>query len=185
MDERKRIAVEAARLYGILAEFNTPEQLTIAARATRERGYRRLDAFTPFPVEELQEILGLSDRRLGPVAFLGGLAGLAGILALSWYVQIDYPINVGGRPLFALPAFLVIGFEMMILTAVVAVLAGMLWLNRLPLLHHPVFEGTRFGFASNDRFFLCVLGDDPRFDADDTRDFLKTLGPVSLEALRT
>jgi hypothetical protein len=175
---------QSAGLYGILAEFETPDELVAAARASRRQGYVRLDAFTPFPVEALQEVLAIDDRRLGPVAFLGGVAGLMLVLSVAWYIQIDYPINVGGRPLFALPAFLVIGFEMMILGIVVAAIGGMLVLNRLPRLHHPFFEGTRARFASDHRFFLCVFGDDPHFDADATRDFLKGLRPVSLEALR-
>lgn len=171
-------------LYGMLAEFDTPESLAEAARSARRQGYRRLDAFTPFPVEAVQEALGLADRRLGYVAFLGGVAGLAAVMALAWYVSLDYPINVGGRPLFAVPAFLVIGFEVMILAIVVFAIGGMLVLNRLPRLNHPVFAGQRFGFASDNRFFLCVLADDPAFGEAATREFLATLSPRTIEALR-
>lgn len=171
-------------LYGMLAEFDTPDALAEAARLARAQGYRRLDAFSPFPVEGVQEALGLRDRRLGYVAFLGAVAGLAATMAVAWYVTIDYPINVGGRPLFAVPAFAVIGFEVMILATVAFAIGGMLVLNRLPRLNHPVFGGQRFGLASDDRFFLCVLADDPNFAEGATREFLGSLSPRTIETVR-
>ena len=170
--------------YGMLAEFETGEALTAAARKARHDGYRRLDAFSPFLVEDLPEALGLEERRLGYVFFFGAIGGLALALAVMWYVNIDYPINVGGRPVFAFPAFMVVGVELTILGAVLCGIGGMLFLNRLPQLHHPVFEAERFSFASDDRFFLCVLADDPRFSEDGTRAFLATLGPRTIETVR-
>lgn len=172
---------DRAAPYGMLGQFGSADELTAAARAARRDGYRRLEAFTPFPVEELAEVLGIEDRRLGYVFYLGGLAGLAAALAVIWAVNIDYGINVGGRPVFAFPAFMVVGVELTILGAVLFGVVGMFVLNRLPRLHHPVFEARDFTLASDDRFFLCVLGDDPRFDPDATRAFLTTLSARTVQ----
>lgn len=175
---------ESASLYGLLAEFETAEDVTEAARAARRAGFQRLEAFTPFPVEELQDVLGLKEGPIGPIFFLGAVGGLAFALAIMWYVNIDYPINVGGRPLFAWPAFLVVGVELLILGAVLTGVVAMLYLNGLPRLHHPVFEAPRFGFASDDRFFLCLLVEDERRWEEKARAFLLGLQPRSLEAVR-
>lgn len=174
----------AERLWGMMAEFDTPEALVGAARRAREAGYRRLDAFTPYLVEELTDALALREWRVGPVFALGGLAGFAATMAVTWYISIDYPLNVGGRPLFAFPGFSVVGFEMMIVGAVAAGVLGMLVMNGLPRLNHPVFEADRFPLATDSSFFLCVLADDPRFDEGGTRAFLAGSGPRSIEALR-
>ena len=175
---------EGRDLYGLLAEFASADSLVKAARSTRDEGYSQLDAFTPFPVEELNDVLGLQDKRIGPIFFVGGVAGLALALAVMVYVNIDYPLNVGGRPLFAWPAFLVVGVELMILASVIAGVVAMLFFNGLPRLHHPVFESSRFSFASDNRFFLCVLARDQQFDEERTRAFLTGLDPRSIELVR-
>ena len=167
----------AERPFGLLAEFDSPEALLEAARQARKAGYRALDAFTPFPVEEMPEILGLREWRIGPAFFLGGIGGLGLTLLGIWYIIMDYSIDVGGRPLLAWPAFLVVGFELMILGSVVGGVLAMLALNRLPRLHHPVFAAARFSFASDDRFFLCIQSRDPLFDPKETLEFLETCGP--------
>jgi hypothetical protein len=167
--------------YGILAEFKTPEALLEAARRTRAEGYRQLDAFTPFPVEGLPAVLELHDGRVPLIGLIGGGAGFTIALAMQLYFSFDYPLNVGGRPLYPLTAFAVVTFELTILFAAAFAVIGMLALNGLPRLSCPVFAARRFHLASRDRFFLCVQAGDPRFDADETQRFLTTLQPESVE----
>ena len=169
------------RSYGLLAEFETPEQLVEAAKKARDEGYRDLDAFTPFPVYELFPVLRLRDRRVLWLGLAGGIFGCALAFGMQLFTNFDYPINVGGRPLYALSAFAVVAFELTVLFAALTPAIGMLALNGLPRLHHPVFAAPKFYRASRDRFFLCVLATDSRFDVKMTRDFLKGLEPASVE----
>jgi len=168
-------------LYGALAQFETPEALIAAAKAARQKGYRRLDAFTPFPVHQLNSILRLHDRRVLWLGLIGGCFGFFAALAMQIFTNYDYPINVGGRPLYALSAFAVVAFELTVLFAALFPAFGMLALNGLPRLNHPLFAAAAFPLASRNRFFLCVLADDARFDEKDTVFFLKGLAPVSVE----
>lgn len=167
--------------YGLLAEFETPEALISAAERARAAGYRDLDAFTPFPVYELNGILGLRDQRVLWLSLFGGIFGFALVLGMQLFINFDYPINVGGRPLYALSAFMVVCFELTVLFAALTPAAGMLVLNGLPRLNHPVFAAPAFYRASRDRFFLCVLASDEKFDAQKTRQFLRDLKPHSVE----
>jgi hypothetical protein len=171
--------------YGLLAEFETPEALVDATRKARAEGYRDLDAFTPFPVYELFPVLRLRDRRVLWLGLFGGVFGCALAFGMQIFTNFDYPINAGGRPLYALTAFTVIAFELTILFAALTPAIGMLALNGLPRLHHPVFGAPRFHRASRDRFFLCVLATDAKFNAQTTGDFLKGLDPASVELVTT
>jgi hypothetical protein len=171
--------------YGLLAEFENPEALVEAAKQARAEGYRDLDAFTPFPVEELNSVLRLHDRRVLWLGLIGGFLGFAMAMAMQMFTNFDDPVNVGGRPLYALSAFAVIAFELTVLFAALTPAIGMLAMNGLPRLHHPVFNGSHFARASRDRFFLCVLATDARFDTRKTGDFLKTLDPASVELVAT
>jgi hypothetical protein len=167
--------------YGLLAEFKEPDALVEAAGRARAEGYRALDAFTPFPVEGLAEILALRDRRVLWLGLIGGGAGFMTALAMQLFTNFDYPINVGGRPLYPLSAFAVVAFELTVLFAAALVVVGMLAMNGLPRLNYPVFAASRFHLASKDRFFLCIKADDPRFDPTRTREFLERLGAESVE----
>jgi hypothetical protein len=170
-----------AEPFGVLAEFETPEALVAATRETRAQGYRDLDAFTPFPVPELNGILRLRDNRVLWLGLIGGFAGFGVALAMQLFINFDYPINVGGRPLYPLSAFAVVAFELTVLFAALTPAIGMLALNGLPRLHHPVFDAKAFGRASKDRFFLCVMASDANFEARETVRFLRSLDPASVE----
>ena len=172
----------AERLLGLIGEFGTPEALLGATRRARADGFRCIDAFSPFPVEGMSEVLDLKrDHRIGWITLAGGIFGILGMLAIQIFVNWDYPIEVGGRPIFAWPAFAVVDFEIMILCAVTFAVAGMLIINRLPKLHHPLFGTPRFGLASEDRFFLYIDAGDPKFDDQRTRAYLGTLGAWTVE----
>jgi hypothetical protein len=171
----------AKRSFGLLGEFEDPEALLAAARKAREAGYRKLDAFTPFPIEGLAKILRLPTPRVSVVGLVGGLTGAAFALLMQLYVTYDYPLDVGGRPLYALSAFAVVVFELTILVSALAMIIAMLWQNGLPRLNHPIFGARHIDRASKDRFFLCVLADDAAFDADGTAAFLQDAGALSVE----
>ena len=163
-------------IYGLMAEFDSPTELVLAARHTYAEGYRKLDAYTPFPVEELSEAIGFHKTNVPMVVLVGGiLGGLGGYLMQYWISAINYPLNVGGRPYHSWPAFIVVTFEMTILAAGLTAVLGMLGLNGLPMPYHPIFNAPRFVLASRDRFFLCIEAKDPLFDAEKTSRFLATL----------
>jgi hypothetical protein len=161
-----------------MAEYTDPDALLASARTAYAAGYRRMDAYTPFPVEGLAEAIGFTRNRIPLIVLIGGLLGGAGAYFMMWYsATIHYPINVGGRPFHSWPAFIPITFELTVLAASFAAVLGMLGLNRLPMPHHPVFNVPSFALASRNRFFLCIEADDPNFDLAGTRRFLEGLGP--------
>lgn len=178
METELRDPKRDARLYGMLAEFDNPENLVAAARRAREAGYRKMDAYTPFPIEELNEALELGRTWVPTIVLIGGILGAAVGYFLQYYISvIDYPINVGGRPLHSWPAFIPVTFETTVLTAGLFAVLGMLALNGLPMPYHPVFNVPTFSLASHDRFFLCIEAGDPRFDREQTRRFIEELKP--------
>src|SRR3954453_3093396 len=168
----------ATRLYGLLAEYKSPEALIEAAEKTYARGYRRIDAYSPFPVEGLAEAIGFHSNRMPLIVLIGGVLGGIGAYFMMWYsAVINYPLNVGGKPLHSWPAFVPITFEVTVLVASLSAVLGMLGLNGLPMPHHPLFYVPDFTRASRSRFFLCIQADDPMFDLDETRAFLEDLEP--------
>jgi hypothetical protein len=168
-------------IYGLMAEFRTPGELVAACRGAYAEGYRRMDAYTPYPVEEAWEAIGVHRNALPLLILLGGIAGLVGGFALEYWVSaFAYPLNVGGRPLLSLPAFIPVMFECTILAASLTAALGMIALNGLPMPYHPVFNVPQFAMASRDRFFLCIEAMDPKFERQATRDFLLRFEPVSV-----
>jgi hypothetical protein len=166
-------------LYGILAEFRTADALLRAALAAKAQGYARVEAYTPFPVEGLDEAVGFHGNRVALGALLGGIAGGAGTYFLQWYsAVIDYPINAGGRPLHSWAAFIPATFEITILGAALVAVATMLVANGLPRLNHPLFDVPEFELATRNRFFLCVRAAAPRFDRERASAFLAALDPL-------
>jgi len=165
-------------LHGVIAEFESPAALIEAARQAREAGYRRMDAYTPYPIEELAHALALPRTKLPVLVLAGGALGCATGLAMQWFATaVHYPVNVGGRPLASWPSYVPITFELTVLFAAIAAVLGMLALNGLPMPYHPVFNVARFALASRNRFFLCIQARDPQFDLEGTRRFLETLEP--------
>lgn len=171
----------SGRLYGLMAEFDSPWELVEATEKSYEAGYRKMDAYAPFPIEELSHALGHHRSKLPLLVLIGGLFGcLVGFGLQYWVNVIEYPLNVGGRPLNSWPAFIPVTFETTILFASLAAVFGMLALAGLPTPYHPVFNVDRFSFASRDRYFLCIETDDPLFDEEETREFLESLGPTEV-----
>lgn len=167
--------------YGLMAEFDSPTDLVAAARKTYEAGYKKIDAYTPFPIEELGEAIGFHNNGVALVVLVGGIIGcLSGYLLQWWIATVSYPVNVGGRPYHSWPSFIVVTFEMTILCAVLSAVFGMLALNGLPMPYHPVFNVPRFAFATKDRFFLIVFSSDPKYSSASTRAFLESLAPRSI-----
>jgi hypothetical protein len=175
----KRLAI-----YGLLAEFTGPDELTDAATRAYQQGYRCMDAYSPLPIEGLAEALGFRHTQVPFIVLIAGLVGCGGGFALQYWISaVSYPVNVGGRPYNSWPAFIPVTFELTILVAALAALLGMLALNGLPMPYHPVFNVARFAQATRDRFFLCIEAVDPQFDRESTWRFLESLGSSSVSAV--
>lgn len=166
--------------FGLLAEFNRPERLIEAVRQTRAEGFSSIDAYSPYPLEEMNEAMGLRENIIPWLTFGGGVLGAAVGFGMQLYTNWVFPIEIGGRPIQAWQPFMLITFELAVLFSVSAAIFGMLILNRLPRLHHPVFDIREFHLAGSEKFFLIIFGNDERFDAEATADFLRGLEPLSV-----
>jgi len=173
--------VKEPRLYGIMAEFATATDLIAAAEKSRSAGYRRMDAYTPYPIEQVWEAIGHHRSKVPLLVLIGGIIGCVGGYALQYWVSaVEYPLDIGGRPYNSWPAFIPVTFECTILVAGLFAVIGMLALNGLPTPHHPVFNVPRFALASRDRYFLCIERRDRKFDRAGVRAFLEGLGPTEV-----
>jgi len=165
-----------SRLFGVMGEFSTPEDLLAATNKVREAGYKHIEAYTPFPVEGLAEAVGFKWTAVPLLTLLGGIAGGMGGFGLEyWVAAITYPQNIGGRPLNSWVAFIPVTFEMTVLGASLVAAISMLALNKLPQPYHPVFNVERFAQASTDKFFLCIEARDPKFNLAETSKLLQSL----------
>ncbi|HEY7242827.1 MAG TPA: DUF3341 domain-containing protein [Xanthobacteraceae bacterium] len=173
-------------VFGVIAVFDTPERVKNAAARLREAGFRAFEAYTPYPIEELNQIIHPGPRLFLPLLMFGAaLLGAAwGYWIQYWDEALNYPINVGGRPYNSWPAFMVGTFEFMLLVTVAAGFFGMLAASRLPKLYHPIFEARSFARASRDRFLICVEARDPRFDAASINTLFEQLGAERIEEVR-
>lgn len=168
-------------IYGYLAEFHDGDELLAAAKSSRAAGYTVMEAYTPVPMEEVAHTLGFR-TSLPWIVLAGGVLGACVGFGLQyWTSVIDYPMNIGGRPLNSWPSFIVVTFEMTILFAAASAVLGMLWLNGLPQPYHPVFNVPAFELASRNRFFLMILSRDPQFDMAGTKSFMDGLGGLSVK----
>lgn len=168
-------------IYGYLAEYTTPESLVEAATRAYAEGYRKMDAYSPMPVDGLAEAIGFTKNRIPLLVLIGGILGAATAYGMMYFsAVIHYPIDIGGRGLNSWPAFVPITFELTILFGSFAAVLGMLGLNGLPMPYHPVFNAPGFAMASRNRFFLCIESRDPKFDHVATRTFLESLKPKSV-----
>ena len=167
--------------YGLMAEFDNVNDAVIAARRTYGAGYRKMDAYSPFPVEELSEAIGFHKNGVALVCLVGGLLGGSAAFTFQWWINnVAYPVNIAGRPFNSWPSFIIVTFEMTILFAGLSAVFGMLALNGLPMPYHPVFNVPRFEAVTKDHFFLIVFSTDKNYDATGTRQFLEGLGPISV-----
>jgi hypothetical protein len=163
-------------LYGVMAEFDNPTDLVESARLAYDAGYRRINGYSPYPIEELSEAIGFTRTSLPLIVLIGGiLGGLGGFFMQYWMEVVNYPLNVGGKPYNSWPAFIPITFECTVLCAGIAAVLGMLALNKLPQPYHPVFNAPNFALATRDRFFLAIEANDPQFRHDEVMHFMKTL----------
>lgn len=169
--------------YGLIAKFRNQESLVAATKDIRALGYTAIDTFTPYPVKELETPLRFHEQSVPRLTLLGGATGFAVALLMQSFTNWDYPLNVGGRAIYPLSAFAVVAFELTILGAVTFAIFGLLALNRLPRLHHPIFAAREFERASNDRFFLFVGAQDPKFSPTRTKDALRETGAMTVEAV--
>jgi hypothetical protein len=167
---------QRSHIYGVIGEFEKPEQLVHAAAKIREAGYRYYESYSPFPVEGLPEAMGMKRNLVPLITLIGGLCGGLGGFGFQYWVNVySYPLNIAGRPLNSWPAFIPVTFELTILCASLSAVFGMLALNKLPQPHHPIFNANRFSHASQDRFFVCIQARDKKFDLADTARFLQGL----------
>ena len=173
---------ETKKTYGLLAEFATPAEILRAAELVRDAGFRRWDVFTPFPVHGMNQAMGLKNSKVGWFAFLGGVTGYTtGMVMIWWMNGFDYAIPVGGKPMFSPFAAFPPSYELTILFGSFGAILGMLFLNRLPRLHHPLLKNSRFAQATHDRFYIVIESSDPKFSPDQTRQLLEKGGSKYLE----
>jgi hypothetical protein len=172
------LSSEPTGIYGVMAEFDTPTDLVRATNAASAQGYHKMDAYSPFPIEALNDALHLHRNKLPLIVLIGGICGgLTGFL-LQWYITVyNFPTNIGGRPLFSWPMYIVITFELTVLFASISATFGLLALCGFPTPYHPVFNVPRFSLATRNGFFLCIEASDPHFDLDKTKSFLNGLHP--------
>lgn len=181
-----------SKVYGVIAEFSDPEEIVVAAHRVREAGYKRMDAYSPYPVHGLSEAIGFRDPRVPWMIFLGGVAGAVTGFGLQSFINAwgststfsGYPMNVGGRPYIPWPSFIPVTFECTILFAALVAVFGTLALNGLPRPYHSIFNASNFDLASQDKLFICVEADDPQFDEQKTAEFLKEIGAVDVELVQ-
>jgi len=173
-----------ANPYGIIAEFDNPADTMHAAEKVRDAGFRKWDVFTPFPVHGMDKAMGLKNSKVGWFSFLGGVTGYAcGMLMIWWMNAVDYPILIGGKPMFSPFSAFPPSYELTILLGSFGSLFGMLFLNRLPRLYHPLLKNRRFALATHDRFFVVIETADPKYSETETRKLLESLGSRHIEVV--
>ncbi len=178
------VAPAATQVHGVIGEFDSPEALLDTVRAARERGYTRMEAYTPFPIHGLDQAMGEKRSRLGYIVLGCGIVGAAFALLMQWWTgAVSYPLVIGGKPFFAFEFSIPVTFELTVLFAAFGAVIGMFAINGLPRLHHPVFHYSRYRGATDDRFLLAIEASDPRFDADDAYELMAAMGARETEVV--
>ena len=173
-----------AKPYGIIAEFDSPAAVLSAAEKVRDAGYSRWDVFSPFPVHGLDKVMGLKNSKVGAFSLLFGAGAFISTMGLIWYCNaFDYPILIGGKPMFSVPMSVVPAYILLVLGGAVGAFVGMIALNELPRHHHPLFEGKRFALVSRDKFVLAIGAGDPKYSETETRKLLETIGGAHIETI--
>ena len=171
--------------YGILARFDSPKSLMHAAEKVRDEGFEKFDCHSPFPIHGMDEAMGLKRSKLGYlIGFMGMSGALFGFGLQSWIHSIEYPMNISGKPIFAYPAYAIITFELMVLFSAIGAVFGMMFFNRIPRFHHPVFYSEKFSDVSSDAFYVSIEVDDPKYEESFVIDFLKDIGGTEIEVLK-
>ena len=172
---------DEAAIHGVMAEFDTADKLVAATEKAADAGYSRMDGYSPYPVGEVADALGFPRSEIGAIMFIGGMCGATLGFLLQYYLNAAlYPLNVGGKPYFSWPQFIPIAWEVLVLTACMSGLFGLVSLCGFPQPYHPVFNVPQFARATRDRFFLCIESVDPEFELGKVKDFLATLEPLSI-----
>ncbi len=175
---------ESANLYGVMAEFKTPDEIIAAAEKVKAAGYTHWDVHTPYPVHGMDDAMGIRPTILPWIVLGAGITGAALGLLLQWFTNaVNYPFLISGKPYFSLPANIPIIFEVTVLLSAFTAFAGVIILNGLPRLYNPVFKSERFYRVTNDRFFIVIHSTDPRFNRHPTEQFLSSIGGTSVEVL--
>ncbi len=174
----------SAKTYGLIAEFDSPAAVLSAAEKVRDAGYSRWDVFSPFPVHGLDKVMGLKNSHVGAFSFVFGAGAFIGTMGMIWFMNdFDYPILIGGKPMFSTPMSVVPSYILLVLAAAVGAFIGMIALNELPRHHHPLFEGKRFALVSRDKFVLAIGAGDPKYSETETRRLLETIGGAHIEII--
>ncbi len=172
------------KLYGILAEFRNPKELIDAAKVINDNGYRNYDTFSPFPIHGMDRAMSLKKSKLGWIVAGHGLAGLTGAFAMIYYMMVyDYPLNISGKSLMNIPAWIPVIFELTVLLSAFGAVFGMFFLNGLPKLNHPLFNSENFKKATDDGFFVCIETEDPQFDDEKVHQLLSGVGATNIEKI--
>ncbi|MFU8811533.1 MAG: DUF3341 domain-containing protein [Balneolaceae bacterium] len=170
------------KLYGILAEVRNPKELIDIARLVNRSGYKKFDTFSPFPIHGMDKAMSLQKSKLGWIVFGHGLVGLTGALAMIYYMMVvDYPLNISGKTLMNIPAWIPVTFELTVLLSAFGAVFGMFFLNGLPRLNHPLFNSENFKKATDDGFFICIESDDPQFEPEKVHKLLQEAGASNIE----
>ena len=171
--------------WGLLAEYASPAAIYEACEKVRDAGYKRWDSYTPFPVHGLDKAMGLKSSKLPFIVLAGAIIGGTSGMALQyWTSVVDYPWVVSGKPMFSWPAFLPVTFELTVLCGALGAVLGMLGLNKLPQYYHSLFHSKRFERVTDDKFFIAIESDDPKFDVDETAAFLREIGAIHVERVK-
>lgn len=170
--------------YGVLAEFRNPKELIDAAKKTNQSGYRKFDTFSPFPIHGMDKAMSLQKSKLGWIVFSHGLVGFVGaVTMIYWMMVVDYPLNISGKTLMNIPAWVPVTFELTVLLSAFGAVFGMFFLNGLPKFNHPLFNSENFKKVTDDGFFLCIEAEDPQFDSEKVQNFLKESGATNIETI--